>query len=273
MAKHQRRSTRPNVQGPKTLVYRRFEDEEPSRIKFRVLTKHGFNALEELPHDSGQHTTSRQLARRGVDQVRDGGKGVGHSSRNDCAPAHHIIYFSLPDFGTLRAHLASPIGITLVNQIRVKLSNIMDLAALPALGAVFTGMKNIYDMMKESGNTSVSEQLWDLSGKLLEVQNILLKLQQENIALRDKLSTVSEQLRIKEALVPFESMYWIEDEGRISDGPFCTYCCDKNKDLVRLQRTGEGSWYGREVFHYACNIHNTQPMINQDIFPILREKG
>jgi hypothetical protein len=51
---------------------------QPNRnFEFGVLVQHGLNPLKELPNDSGQGTASHQLPWRGLDQMRDGGEGVG----------------------------------------------------------------------------------------------------------------------------------------------------------------------------------------------------
>jgi hypothetical protein len=53
---------------------------QPNRnFEFGVLVQHGLNPLKELPNDSGQDAASRQLTGRGIDELRDGGEGVGHS--------------------------------------------------------------------------------------------------------------------------------------------------------------------------------------------------
>ena len=61
-------------------------------VRRRLIRQNRLNPLEELPDDPGQDAASRQLPWRGLDQIRDGGEGVGHS-------AAQIIQNSRPLFG------------------------------------------------------------------------------------------------------------------------------------------------------------------------------
>ena len=55
--------------------------QQPNRnLQFRVLVQNALNPLKELPDYPGQGTASHQLPWRGLDQLHEGGEGVGHTS-------------------------------------------------------------------------------------------------------------------------------------------------------------------------------------------------
>ena len=62
----------------------------------------------------------------------------------------------------------------------------------------------------------------------MEMQKRIADLENENKDLKEK-------LRIKEDLIYENNSYWINKEGK-KDGPFCSRCWDKNKDLIRIHR-------------------------------------
>ncbi|HAR54757.1 TPA: hypothetical protein DCR79_00480, partial [Patescibacteria group bacterium] len=60
-------------------------------------------------------------------------------------------------------------------------------------------------------------------------------LEEDNNKLRDQLQT-------KGKIILRDSCYWIQDSEKL-DGPYCTRCWDKNKDMIRLNPTYLGSPY------------------------------
>ena len=96
--------------------------------------------------------------------------------------------------------------------------------------SIFDALKLSADLYKESGKIEQYKQILDAQAQLLEMQKRIADLESENKELKEK-------LRIKDDLIYENNAYWINKEGK-KDGPFCSRCWDKNKDLIRIHRTG-----------------------------------
>jgi predicted nuclease with TOPRIM domain len=94
--------------------------------------------------------------------------------------------------------------------------------------SIFDALKLSADLYKESGKIEQYKQILDAQAQLLEMQKRIADLENENKDLKEK-------LRIKEDLIYENNSYWINKEGK-KDGPFCSRCWDKNKDLIRIHR-------------------------------------
>jgi ribosomal protein L37AE/L43A len=77
--------------------------------------------------------------------------------------------------------------------------------------------------------------------KILELQTDALKVAQENISLKEKVSKLEDALKVHGKISYEQPSYWIV-EGEIKSGPFCQCCYDNSKSLIRLQGNGEGWW-------------------------------
>ena len=65
---------------------------------------------------------------------------------------------------------------------------------------------------------------------------------QQNLLEKDAaIRQLKDQLELKAKLQWESPYYWLAD-GSKKDGPFCQHCYDKNRELIRLQGNGEGSW-------------------------------
>ena len=95
----------------------------------------------------------------------------------------------------------------------------------------FDQLKSIGKILKDAGKIEQYSQILDAREKLLEMQNRMGQLESEN-------STLKEQLKITENLIYKNNAYWIIKNNE-EDGPFCSRCWDKNKDLIRMTRTNE----------------------------------
>lgn len=95
---------------------------------------------------------------------------------------------------------------------------------------IFDSAKMAADVLKEAGKIEEYRQILELLDKLLELQKRSSDLEIENKILMEKLD-------IKEKLEYRNNSYWMG-----SDGPFCSRCWEKNKDLMRMHH-GEGDNY------------------------------
>lgn len=95
--------------------------------------------------------------------------------------------------------------------------------------SIFDALKLSADLYKESGKIEQYKQILDAQAQLLEMQKRIADLENENKDLKEK-------LRIKENLIYENNAYWTNKEGK-KDGPYCSRCWDKNKDLIRMHPT------------------------------------
>ena len=91
---------------------------------------------------------------------------------------------------------------------------------------VFDDLKSIAKVLQEAGKIEQYRKILEVQEKLLEMQKRTGELDEENKKLQDKLA-------IKENLFYKNNAYWIK-RGSTKDGPFCSRCWDKNKDLIRM---------------------------------------
>lgn len=91
---------------------------------------------------------------------------------------------------------------------------------------IFDDLKSAANILKEAGKIEQYKQILEAQERLLEMQNKIVALESENKNLKEK-------LKVKENLIYEVNAYWINDGGK-KDGPFCTRCWDKNKEMIRL---------------------------------------
>ena len=87
--------------------------------------------------------------------------------------------------------------------------------------------KDIVDLLKKGATLEAQE-------KILELREGALGLQEENLRLRSQLSELRGEMKVSKALRFDGNLYWLENEGSETDGPFCPVCRDKDNKLVRL---------------------------------------
>ena len=93
--------------------------------------------------------------------------------------------------------------------------------------AIFDELKSIGKALQEAGKIEQYQQILETQKELLEMQKIIQDLEKENSELKEK-------LEIKENLIFEKNTYWLEKESGEKDGPFCSRCFDKDRDLVRM---------------------------------------
>ena len=89
----------------------------------------------------------------------------------------------------------------------------------------------------------------ELYKTILDLQSDALKVMEENGRLRERNKVLEEAFKIKDTLVFEDNVYFTVNEGEKA-GPFCTYCWDKERQLLRLHKDEEGWWW--------CLIHQKQ---------------
>lgn len=87
---------------------------------------------------------------------------------------------------------------------------------------IYEATKDVANVLREAGKIEEYKTILDLQGKLQEMQNTIFELEKENRNLKEK-------FEIKEKLVYRNNSYWNEE-----DGPFCSRCFEKNKNLLRM---------------------------------------
>ena len=81
---------------------------------------------------------------------------------------------------------------------------------------------------KEAGRVDLHAQLLEFSEKLREKEELIHKLEKEVRSLR-------EASDLKAQVEPRNEMYYVRQDDRSEDGPFCTRCYDTEGKLIRLQ--------------------------------------
>ncbi|MGB9722148.1 MAG: hypothetical protein ACPL28_11810 [bacterium] len=93
--------------------------------------------------------------------------------------------------------------------------------------SIFDELKSIGKIFQEAGKIDLYEKILSIQQQLMEMNNRITSLENENRDLKEK-------FKIKETLFYENNAYWQNKEDGTKDGPFCTRCWDKNKDLIRL---------------------------------------
>jgi hypothetical protein len=86
----------------------------------------------------------------------------------------------------------------------------------------------------------------ELYKKILELQSDALKLVEENGNLKGEIQELEEAFKIKDTLL-FENNHYYVVKDDTKQGPYCTYCWDTGRKLVRLHQDEEKWWW--------CLIH------------------
>jgi len=108
--------------------------------------------------------------------------------------------------------------------------------------AIFDELKSVGKVLQEAGKIEQYQQILETQKDLLGMQKRIQELEKENRELREK-------LEIKENLYYENNTYWVKKEDGSKDGPFCSRCWDKNKDLIRLRYHSAQKW---SLAHYDC---------------------
>jgi hypothetical protein len=119
---------------------------------------------------------------------------------------------------------------------------------------IFETLKSTAGVLREADKIEQYKQILDVMEKLLEMQNKIAELEKDNKSLKEK-------LEVKDNLIYSNNAYWFKSNN---DGPFCTRCYDKNKDLIRLINESPyykcpyclNSYEGPDIDSYRQSIKN-----------------
>jgi len=98
---------------------------------------------------------------------------------------------------------------------------------------IYDAAKDVANILKEAGKIDEYQKILDLIDDLFEKREKIEKLTKENNELKEQLK-VSEEYEFK------NNSYW---NKKNVDGPFCSRCLDKNKELIRIIPDYLGSNY------------------------------
>jgi ClpP class serine protease len=110
--------------------------------------------------------------------------------------------------------------------------------------SVLDTAKQVVELVQKADNI-------ELYRKILDLQAELLKLVDDNGALRDQVKALREQLVLKANLRFRGNRYWSVREDGKEEGPFCPTCWDIDQRLVRNLATDT------MVFCYYCANHRS----------------
>jgi hypothetical protein len=89
----------------------------------------------------------------------------------------------------------------------------------------------------------------ELYKKILDLQSDALKMVEENGKLRGEVHRLEEAFKIRDTLV-FENNHYYGVKDDTKEGPYCTYCWDQDRKLVRLHKDDHDWWW--------CLIHQKE---------------
>lgn len=109
--------------------------------------------------------------------------------------------------------------------------------------SLYDAAKDVANILKKAGKIDEYQKILDLINDLFEKSEKIEKLKSENNRLKEQLK-VSKEYEFK------NNSYW-NKESR--DGPFCSRCFDKNKELIRI------------IPNYLGSNHATCPECNKQV--------
>jgi hypothetical protein len=99
--------------------------------------------------------------------------------------------------------------------------------------ALYDELRAVADVLQHIGKTEEQKRLLNIQKELLDMQRKLLDLDDENRDLREK-------LKIKNDLFFENNAYWLKKADASIEGPFCSACWDRDRQLIHLQRVRNG---------------------------------
>ncbi|MFA5829507.1 MAG: hypothetical protein WC843_03365 [Candidatus Gracilibacteria bacterium] len=99
--------------------------------------------------------------------------------------------------------------------------------------SIYDAAKDAAKILQEAGKINEYQKILDLIDDSLNKRHKIDELEMENRELKEKLKT-------KDAYSFKNNAYWHKETG---DGPFCSRCFDKHKDLIRIiPDSNNSSW-------------------------------
>lgn len=81
----------------------------------------------------------------------------------------------------------------------------------------------------------------ELYQKIIDLRDEIFSLKEENLAQKERIKILEDELSIKNNLIYDKPYYWLKDSDS-KDGPFCQKCWDADKKLIRLQGRSNDIW-------------------------------
>lgn len=110
--------------------------------------------------------------------------------------------------------------------------------------------------------TEALEKLGGIQDALFYVREELLRIQEENHALKEKVKQLEGKLEEKGKVTYEKPSYWIVD-GESRDGPFCQKCFDADNKLIRLQGEKRDIWSCHECNSTFYGPNYTPPQVKR----------
>ena len=95
--------------------------------------------------------------------------------------------------------------------------------------------KDVITLVQKADNLELVKQV-------LALQADIMKMMEENRALRDEVRELKGQLHTKVNLIFRDNTYWLPKDDGTEDGPFCSTCHDSEQKLVRLHKLHSGGY-------------------------------
>ncbi len=92
-------------------------------------------------------------------------------------------------------------------------------------------IKDLYKVFEKAGKIDEYQKILDLIDDSFKNREKIEESKKENDKLRKENKELQEKLNLQEDLEPKNNAYWKKSNG---DGPFCTRCFDKNKEIIRI---------------------------------------
>jgi hypothetical protein len=141
-----------------------------------------------------------------------------------------------------------------------------------SISAALGSAKVILELLKNAKDAQlaikISTEVANVQGRLIDVQQQALVLQNENQELRDEIRQMKRAIEDENSFQFMHGVYWKtstvltldqdEEGNRVKalhwDGPFCPLCKDVNGKAVRLKDGGQRK--GTDVV-WECEVHKT----------------
>ena len=125
-------------------------------------------------------------------------------------------------------------------------------AALSAANTTITILKGLSSLDRQYEKAGVRAEALTALEQANEARAGILKLQEENRGLQEKLTR-----RVAMHWIP--PAYWQKREGQPNDGPFCQQCWDSEEKAIRLQPTQDGLLVCKTCTHVFGDKSSARP--------------
>jgi len=127
---------------------------------------------------------------------------------------------------------------------------------VPTISAALTGIKAATDISKAIMTAGASLEKAELKLRIADLVDSLTDARAKILDIRELLDQKDqeiERLKKREGLKFDGDVYWLENEDKSEDGPFCPNCFDDKGKCVHIHEDGPG-W-----FCYVCKRHWGKP--------------